>query len=75
MQVVVGSVLVAEVIGEPHMFGAFVSGGGYWERWAAARHRRGLSAGGAIISRADLPRRPNVPVGAFVDQPEPVEVA
>ena len=60
--------LVAEAIVEPHMVGAFVKGGGVWERHAAAKDRKGLPVGGAVTQRADKPRQWNVPVGAVISR-------
>jgi hypothetical protein len=63
MQVADGDVLIAEVVGEFDAFGPF---GGYWQRFAAAKHRAGKSCGGAVTKRADLPRTWDVPVGSRI---------
>lgn len=61
-----GSFLQAEVVGEFDAFQSFQPGGGYWERFANAKHRARKPLGGVVIRRADWPRVWDVPVGGRI---------
>lgn len=64
-----GSFLQTEVIAEFDAFDQFQKDGDIRARYALAKHRKGLSTGGMVLQRADLPRTWDVPVGSRIETP------
>lgn len=61
IQVAVRNVLVAEWV-----VANYTEANEQWAAWTCLRYRRQKPLGGATISRADLPRYWNVPVGTEI---------
>lgn len=61
LQIVCNGRLIAEVIAENSHEVENI-----WSKWVTLRLKKDSPVGGSMISRADIPRYWNIPVGSFV---------